>query len=367
MASSNSLRHPLTRIGLASIALLLFLTLSGCGFDTHQSVLNPQGPVARMQLDLFYVTLWVTGFLFVTVGGALAWAVWRYRARPGDETKPLPEQSHGSAVVEVGLIFASAVMLVFIAVPTLQGIMYMHDLPPGDNNDAIKIKATGYQWWWEFEYPDKGLITANEMVVPVGRPIHLELLSADVNHSFWLPRLAGKTDLIPGQTNRMWFQADETGTFWGQCAEFCGDSHAFMLFRVHVVSNEEYEAWILKTLEPRESIAAISEAQPAENSEKLKLGHQLFLANCATCHRVDVQAVGQAPNLHNIASRTTLGAGWLKNTEENLHRWIQVSEKIKPGNLMYNGWEGMVGLKDRKEVLTDENVEAIIAYLNTLR
>ena len=362
-------------LGFATFLLLACFALSGCGFDTHQSAMQPRGPVARMQYDAFMVTIWVTGFLFLTVGGALGWAVWRYRSRPGDENKPLPKQSHGSALVEVGLIIASAVMLVFVAVPTLQGIMFMHDLPSENGTDAVQVRVTGYQWWWQFEYLDEGLITANEMVIPVGKPVQLELIGGDVNHSFWLPRLAGKTDLIPGQTNNMWIQADEPGMYWGQCAEFCGDSHAFMLFRVRAIPQEEYDTWLAQTLAednleadeaPVETARQNDSAPDQERLAAIERGHQLFLQNCATCHRVQPRAAGVAPNLHNIAARSTIAAGWMENNYENLHEWIQHSEEVKPGNLMYNGLAGMVGLKDRQEILTDDNVDAIIAYLDTL-
>lgn len=377
MKTSASFLFPLklaSRVGpilLLGVALLL---LAGCGFtESKQSALNPQGPVARNQFDAFVVTLWVTSFLFVTVGGALAWAVWRYRARPGDEHKPLPKQTHGSALVEVGLIVASAVMLVFIAVPTLQGIVYMKETPKDRVGEPVQIRAVGYQWWWQFEYLDEGIITANEMVIPVGRPVEIELVSADVNHSFWLPRLAGKVDLIPGQVNHIWIEADEAGTFWGQCAEFCGDSHAFMLFRVHAREEAEYQAWLQHTLETSDRREAPTvEAAVTPQQQLVAQGHGLFMRHCATCHRVEPTQVGDAPNLHNIAERTTIAAGWMENNDENLHRWIKHSEQVKPGNLMYHGWEGMEASALKNEthqamLREDANINAIIAYLDTLK
>lgn len=372
-------RHPrLARIcALSLLGLCLAVLLAGCGeafnFDSEQSALDPKGPVARQQKETYDITLWVTAFLWVTVGGALLWAVWRYRARPGDENKALPKQTHGSALVEVGLIVVSAIMLVFIAVPTLQGIVYMKELPPQQMEEAVKIRATGYQWWWEFEYLDEGLITANELVLPVDRPVYVELVSGDVNHSFWLPKLAGKVDLIPGQLNDIWFQADETGTYWGQCAEFCGDSHAFMLFRAHVREADEYETWLEETLatSERDPTQTPSRASTGEDRQErvaaIQRGHELFTKNCATCHRVRPNAAGRGPNLHNIASRSTLAAGWLENNAENLHHWIQNSEEIKPGNLMYYGFPDMEGLKEKQDLLTDENVNDLVAYLGTLK
>ena len=369
----RTLRHRATVVASALLALIL----SGCNFAAPQSALDPKGPVARMQDDLFMVTLWVTLFLFVTVGGALAWVVWRYRRRPGDDDASIPKQTHGSAVVEVGLILFSAAMLVIIAVPTLQGIVYMDDVPEEMKGEAVDITVRGYRWWWEFDYPDHGVITANEMVIPAGVPVRLKLIAGDVIHSFWLPKLAGKKDLMPGKENIMWIQADEDelGTFWGQCAEFCGDSHAYMLFRAHAVTPAEFDAWVAEhAKDPRldakgRPLVQIAETTKAER-EAIYRGQQLFNANCATCHRVQANSTLHAPNLAHFAGRTTIGAGWLENTDENLKRWIQHSEEVKPGNLMYHGVNGMPGMKEapmRDVIADDAKVEAIIAYLRTLR
>ena len=246
--------------------------------------------VAETQLDLFMLTVWVTAFIFLAVGGVYVYVVIRFRdKKDGDES--IPSQGHGNPLVELSLIGVSILLLVIIAVPTLQGIWYTHetpndessllgswytngDLSEADANEPFIIRAIGYQWWWEFEYPQLGITTANEMVMPAGRPIHIELRSVDVIHSFWLPKIAGKVDLIPGRANSMWIQAGDTidawakktgfeGTenerqvayeqyledeiydyYYGQCAEYCGDSHARMLFRAHVVNDEDFYAWV---------------------------------------------------------------------------------------------------------------------------
>lgn len=377
----NMLRTP--QFIVAALIALLAISLLGASWDQHQSALDPKGPIAQDQYNTFMLTLWVTTFLFVTVGGALAYSVIKFRMKPGDENGPLPKQSHGSIFVELGLIGFSAVMLLIIAVPTLRGIVFMKKVPEAYAADAIEITVTGYQWWWEFEYLDEGgLITANEMVFPVGRAIKLNLVTDDVIHSFWLPKLAGKTDLMPGQVNNMWILADEPGTYWGQCAEFCGEAHAYMLFRAHAVSEAEYAQWLeAQKQSPKrneDGTPALEKGRYTTSEiETIHRGQKLYNQHCATCHRNDPYQIGnKAPNLAHLASRETLAAGWMENTAENLHEWIQHSETIKPGNLMYYGVGNMAGLRDQQIasetnpkplVLSDRNVDAIVAYLQTLK
>ncbi|MEC7487493.1 MAG: cytochrome c oxidase subunit II, partial [Verrucomicrobiota bacterium] len=254
------------------------------------STFVPKGPIAETQLDLFMLTVWVTGFIFIAVGGVYTYAIIRFREKPNDN-RPLPTQGHGNPLIEIGLIGASIFLLVIIAVPTLQGIWFTHDTPNDlesrmgvwyegeglsdeEAENPLIIKVKGYRWWWAFEYPQLGITTANEMVIPAGKVVHLELRSADVIHSFWLPKIAGKVDLIPGRTNSMWIRAGDNYLKWkekhghkddseslrseystyledeihdyyyGQCAEYCGDSHARMLFRAHVVDDDEFSNWV---------------------------------------------------------------------------------------------------------------------------
>ncbi|TVR55621.1 MAG: cytochrome c oxidase subunit II, partial [Puniceicoccaceae bacterium] len=195
----------------------------------HQSTFVTEGPLARMQLDLFYVTLWVTTFIFITVGGVLAYAQIKFKAKKGEERSEPPAQTHGNPLVELGLIVASIGLLVIIAIPTVRGIWYMETIPY-DDEDMVEIVATGYQWWFRFDYTDLGFTTANEVVIPAGRNVHFHLRTNDVIHSFWIPRLAGKKDMIPNRANSMWIRADGPGYYWGHCAEFCGESHANMRF-----------------------------------------------------------------------------------------------------------------------------------------
>jgi len=360
---------------LLPVLLVTVLLLSGCiNTNSHQSALDPKGPVAQNQYDAFMLTLYVTGFLWITVGGALLYAVWRFRARKSDDPNAMPKQSHGNVPVELGLVIASAICLVIIAVPTLTGIVYMKTVPVRAGQEPITVEATGFQWWFEFRYPQENVITANEFVVPVDTPIRVNLRSGDVIHSFWLPKLAGKVDFIPGQENFIWFQADEAGEYYGQCAEFCGDSHAYMLFRCREVSDAEYRVW----LEHQKKDAALPLDAPAqlvqlpENADEalVAAGQEAFNTHCITCHTLGKSGGKTGPNLTHFASRNTLAAGWLENTPENLYRWIRHPDAVKPGNYMWRGVPlagagVMQGLSEKQ--ISDEEIRALVAYLTLLK
>ena len=348
-----------------------FINIAG-----QQSTLDPQGPVAQNQLTIFYVTLWVTVFLFVTVGGALAFATWKFRQRKGDDPDYIPPQSHGHPLIEVGLVIGSAVLLVIIAIPTFSGILFQSQVPVNPDGEVIEVNVTGYQWWWGFEYPEHGFHTANEIVFPAGKVVKLNLKANDVIHSFWLPKLAGKMDLIPGQQNEMWIKADEPGYFWGQCAEFCGDSHAYMLFRAKALSEEDYAEWLVKQQTP--SVKGGADYSPIHVSDSSQTqvleGTRLFMENCVRCHSADSKVQTMGPNLAHFGSRSSIAAGWLENEPENLEYWILHPDKIKPGNFMWNGFADpndptgaplMEGLKDAN--LTSEDAKALVAYLYSLK
>jgi len=365
---------------LVGAALGLLPLLGGCSLniDGKQSALDPQGPIAANQYDIFMVTLYVTGFLFVTVGGALAWTVWRFRERKGDDPSFIPPQSHGHPLVEVGLVGVSALLLVIIAIPTFGGILLKERPPVREGEEAITVNVTGYQWWWSFEYPDYGFYTANEIVFPAGTVVKLNLRTDDVIHSFWLPKLAGKTDLMAGQENRMWIQADQPGYFWGQCAEYCGDSHAYMLFRAKALSREEWEEWLAR--QQRKTVTAdyrpVMPVEQMADSAKVMRGAELFVQNCARCHSVDPAVQTSGPNLAHFGSRSSIAAGWFENEPELLARWIKDPDSIKPGNYMWKGfWTYdrtakeqvllMEGLDHAN--LGDDDVDALVEYLYTLK
>ena len=389
---------------------LSILLLVGCDYHSRQSTFDPKGPVAREQLDLFMITVWVVLFLFVTVGGVLLYAVIRFRERKTDDPDFKPKQSHGNPLVEMSLILVSIVMLVIIAVPTLKAIWFTHDLPEDDasrlknwyperlpeetREEVLTVYVYGWQWWWSFEYPQLGLVTANELAVPVGKVVRLELRSRDVIHSFWLPKIAGKVDTIPGRTNSMWIQADETGRYYGQCAEFCGESHAYMLFRTDVLSDGDFAKWVDAQKTPasnpggseswdqfRDSLASYRKGDTPTGGNPLLEGAVLFYGKgqCNTCHAVKGSGIAMgvvAPDLTHVGSRKSIAAGWLDQTDEdgnidptlqleNFYHWVRNPDSVKPGNLMYKGTAGMMGLKDIQ--LTDDEVHKIALYLQSLK
>jgi cytochrome c oxidase subunit 2 len=404
----------------ASISLaVLGLWLTGCRswLDGFQSTLSVDGPVARSQRQLFYTTCYVTFAIFLVVGGVLAYATIRFKDRGHAGAKP-PPQGHGNPLVEIGLIAASVLLLVIIAVPTLRAIWFAYDIPVEQKGQAYQIVATGYQWWWKFEYPnalvklapsgEMPLATANELVIPAGRPVHIELRTADVIHSFWVPKLAGKVDMIPNRANHIWLQADQPGYFYGQCAQFCGDSHAVMRFRVIALDEKEFAAWLAQQTQPARSVATSAAAapptaqphvilasfkqnqfgfgpawasdapipqldlwraqQPPDKDEDPALiarGRALFQAKtCISCHAVRGQeglgVIG--PDLTHLGARTTVAAGLLENTPEQLARWISHPDQVKPGNKMYT-----TGYVPNHVTLDADEVTALVAYLRSLK
>ncbi len=390
-----------------------------------QSTIDVAGPVAESQRHVFYVTVWVTGIIFVLVASVLTYATLKYKARnDSDEQTPTPPQGHGNPFIELGLIAASVLALVFIAIPTLRAIWYAYDVPAAEKTNALEVNATGYQWWFKFEYPSEQidgvgpLTTANELVIPVGRAIRINLRANDVMHSFWVPKLAGKVDMIPNRGNHLWLKADAPGYFWGQCAEYCGESHAVMRFRLIALAQKDYAEWIIAQKAPARALTppsdgALAKTQPAgyafknpgrnapgyssafdtdplaawlkqqkpaanENPVLIAQGHDLFTAkSCVTCHVVRGNNMGGAPfapDLTHIGSRTTIAAGLLENNSVNLHRWITRPNEVKPGNKMYLGINGMPGymmMQDDKLVphivVSDEEAPAIVAYLQSLK
>lgn len=386
--------------------LLLFpfflLILTGCDFQSRQSYMDPKGEIAQIQYDLFMLTVWVTGGIFIVVGGALLWAVVRYRERPSDRDQPPPAQSHGDPLIEVGLILAAVVLLVIIAIPTVRDIWHTHPTPDepesylgswfqgeaaaGTEEEPLIIYAYGWQWWFSFEYPQLGITTGNEFAMPEGKVVHFELRARDVIHSFWLPKLAGKVDMIPGRANHMWMRASEPGHYYGQCAEYCGEAHAYMQFRADVLTVDDFHEWVRqRQSEPPPPVGddwdefvqkAARDPDSLPDNEVVH-GARLFFGRgaCVQCHAIDgTMAAGlKGPNLTHVASNKSLAAGWMEHLNEdgsidrekqyeNLFEWIRRSEEIKPGNLMYHDVGGM------KDVdLTDEEVHQISAFLQTLK
>lgn len=332
-----------TRSLVVPAFLIGILILQACGGDHPQSTLAPSSDVARSIDGLFRTIVWWALGVLVVVAVALFYTLVRFRERPGGER---PKPIHGHTVLEIGWTLPPAIILIAIAIPTIQTI-FVIDRPP--ETEALVIEATGHQWWWEFHYPESGIVTANEAHIPVGRTVDFRLRSADVLHSFWVPKLGGKRDMVPGRENMLWFTADSAGDYWGQCAEYCGTDHALMLFRIIADEPDQFDAWLA------------SEAQPAEtpDDDAARRGRRVFTGNaCVGCHTVRGTAeVGAVfgPDLTHIGSRTTIGAGILENTRENLERWLRETQEVKPGNLM------------PQISLTDEEIRDLAAYLMSLR
>lgn len=324
---------------LSSIAATATTALAG---PENLSIFDPVSPAATPIRDLFMLVFGVIGIIFVVTEGALIWSIIRYRAK-GDETTE-PPQIYGSNPIELAWTVIPIIIVFTLFLVTTRTIysLDVQEAPEG----ALKVKATGHQWWWEFEYEDLGITTAGELHVPKGVPVFVELRSADVNHSFWVPRLAGKIDCIPNRENHLWFQADEIGTWYGQCAEFCGTQHAKMLIRVISENEDDFDSWVA------------SQKLPASETPTKLHGKEVFLSlACVNCHNVQgVSMVGGfGPDLTHLMSRKTIASGAAKNTAENLRSWLQNPDSIKEGALMPN------------MMLDDTQLDALVEYLQTLK
>lgn len=346
----------------------LILILSGCEFDGPRSVLNPAGRVAEIQLGLLTYTTWLSVIVLVAVFGALVYAIVKFRRRGNDNS--IPNQTHGSVVMEAVWTIIPVIIVIMIAIPTVRAIFETETRYEPTEGDVV-VNVMGYQWWWAFEYPELGIVTANELHFPVGSRVVLNVDSADVLHSFWVPRLGGKIDLIPGQDNRMWLEADEPGVYYGHCAELCLGAHAYMRFRVIVDTQEDYDAWVasFQAVQAPELMAAdtVVPVQATTEDEQITQGQALFASKgCIGCHNVtgyfaEGQTTGSArfPDLTNYGLRLTLAAGVLPNTQENLEAWLSNPQAIKPGNRMPALWAADAANRD-------EEIAAVSAYLLSL-
>lgn len=363
-------------IGLVAIGAFIALVV-GCTPSHAQSTFDALGPVAKSQLDLFWITFWVGLVVFILVEGAILYIAFRYKRKPDDSADPA--QTHGSTRLEIIWTVIPAILLLVVAVPTVQTVFANLNTPAPPPGEVVeRIEAIGHQWWFEFRYPEHGVVTANELHIPVDTIVEFKLKSVDVIHSFWVPKLGGKVDMVPNNENSMWLQANEPGLYFGQCAEFCGVSHANMRFKVVAESREDYDAWLLA-----QAANAVVPIDPL-----VQEGMDLFgapEAGCTQCHTIqgNRSARGRVgPDLSHVASRRHLAAGIMDNTgvafanqsvvpdvnvsilQDNLRAWITDPESIKSGNIMsrdaavYNG---------TLPELTDRQISALVAYLTTLK
>jgi cytochrome c oxidase subunit 2 len=345
MADRKRSPFPLALFAWAALAVLGLLVLpldaSWAQAAHPQTTLEPRSEVGR-SIDrlLDDIVLWVI-VIFVIVEAALVVTVIRFRRHSG--SRPA-KAIHGNTALEIGWTLAPAIILAFIAVPTVKTIFVNAKHTPGD----IVVRVVGHQWWWEFQYPGLGVITANELHLPANKTVSLELESVDVIHSFWIPAFAGKKDLIPGRTNHLWFTPEQTGTFPGQCAEFCGASHANMMFKVMVEPQAEFDAWVAQQKAP--PTAPDSTSLAARGLAIYQKGQ------CVACHMIDGVSYGViGPNLSKVATRTTIASGMFPNDDPHLKAWIRNAPSLKPGSLML------------KQDLSDTDLEAVVAYLRTRR
>jgi len=288
------------------------------------------------------LVLGICAAIFVVVAGLLAVTVVRFRARPEDEGRE-PPQVYGSTQIELAWTVVPLLIVVLLGLVTARNILALQKdtRPPG----WLPVTAIGHQWWWEFHYPEAGVVTANELHLPVGRPAFFDLESQDVIHSFWVPQLSGKTDLIPNRTNHLWMEPREPGIYVGQCAEYCGTQHANMLLRVVVHTPEDFDRWLA------------SQRRDAVMNPAVAAGRHVFETTaCINCHTVrGTDADGRfGPDLTHLMSRSTIGAGVATNDREHLIAWISSPDHLKPG-------ARMPAMK-----LEPKQIELVVDYLLTL-
>lgn len=341
----------------------------GCTPSDPQSTFGTFGPVARDQAMVFWVIFALGAVVFVLVEGAILYMVIKFRRRPGDGD---PEQVHGNNQVEIAWTVVPAIILIIAVIPSLIVTFSSANSPQPPEEGGLVVEAIGHQWWFEFNYPEYGVVVANEMHIPVDKPVNIKLGSVDVIHSFWVPKLAGKVDMVPGNDNTMWFLAEREGEYFGQCAEFCGVSHANMRFKVVAESQEDFDAWIA---------AQLTDASDPTDPLALQ-GQELFMSGdtlCFRCHTVGGTRLARGkigPTLTHVASRRHLASGLMKNTEDgsevvssallqaNLKEWLTDPDEVKPGNIMSRDAEIYDGTLP---ALTENQIDALVAYLLTLK
>jgi cytochrome c oxidase subunit 2 len=355
-------------LGLLALGLLL----ASCAPNASQDSLKPEGPYAQTIYDLFVPVFWVAVAVFVIVEGGIVLILIRYRHRKHRDQ--MPAQSHGNTRLEIGWTILPAVVLAFVTVPTVATIWDLAQKPPAD---ALHITVEGHQWWWGFRYTDPDMtisygdgpiLVGDVMVIPTGRTVYLDLSSIGgqiggsdaeqdyaVIHSFWVPQLAGKQDVVPGRTNHILLEADHPGTYYGQCAEFCGLQHGRMKFRVLALSPSDFEAWVA------------NEKQPAVTSQEAlaRQGAELFAngvssgGQCIACHAIGGvnSGVNAGPDLTHFASDSHscfAGCDWDTSDIEALKAWLRDPNAVKLGAKMPNYH------------LTEPEIDALVAYLLSL-
>jgi cytochrome c oxidase subunit 2 len=335
-----------------SFRLVVFsciIAVAAFGQEVHSvgNIFQPRATPAESIYHLSLLVLAVCAAIFLVVSGVLTYIIMRFRRKEGDRREPA--QVYGSNRIEIAWTVIPILIVFVLTMATARVVSAIQNKRAAA--DALQITVVGHQWWWEIRYPALGIVTANEVHVPVSTTANpaialLQLESADVAHSFWVPQLAGKTDLIPNRTNSMWIDPKQTGTFLGNCAEYCGTQHANMRLRVIVQSRAEFAKW-----------AAGQRQYPSADAD-VEAGRIQFLSlSCVNCHAVSgTLAAGTfGPDLSHLMSRNTLGAGAIPNTVENLRAWIKDPQAVKPGSLMPN------------MQLTSRELDEVVLYLSSLK
>jgi cytochrome c oxidase subunit 2 len=355
--AAPSLQGALQRgfIGARSVfSAVLFASLSSARIASAQSptsIFAPAGTPAQSIFGLSMLVLSITLAIFLIVAGLLLYALIRYRQRLEDSDRE-PAQIYGSNQIELSWTVIPILIVVMLFLTTTRVILGTEAIPKPDS--AMDVTVIGHQFWWEYRYPKLGVVTANELHIPVSDPAkpvptYLTLSSADVTHSFWIPRLAGKTDVIPNRVNTMWIDPQAEGLYLGQCAQYCGTQHAKMLLRVYAQSPADFAAWVEQQKKPA--------TQDFPGNPSATEGQAVFMHNaCINCHTIaGTAATGRfGPDLTHLASRDTIASGPIQNTPENLRKWIDDPNTMKPGSLM------------PAMHLNDHDLDAITAYLTQL-
>jgi len=321
------------RLVLAAVAAVV-LVLAGCSEvkNNKQNSLQPKSPQAQKIYDLFVPILIIAIVIGIAIIAATVYLAIRFRYRPG--TNENPKQIHGNTRLEIGWTIIPALLLAIVAVPTVATIF---DLAQNPGPSALQVNVEGKQWWWQFSYPDAKVVTADELIIPTGRDVFVHLNACDgtgaaktcnVIHSFWVPELAGKKDVVPGQTNTMTLSAEKPGTYLGQCAEYCGLSHANMRFRVIAKSPADFQKWLNEQQQgPVNPLYDSDGTTPAGPTQELIV--KTF--QCTNCHVFDDSSkAAYAPNLTHLASRTVFASGAYPLTKTNLVNWVKNAPSMIP-------------------------------------
>ncbi|MEH7382385.1 cytochrome c oxidase subunit II [Bacillus sp. JJ1533] len=348
----------LPKVRLFTLFSFMALLLAGCG-EPFVSALTPAGEVAKMQYDLMILATSIMVIVIAVVTIIFIIALVKFRRKKVGENK-IPKQVEGNHTLEIIWTTIPILLLLVLAVPTVSATFKLADVKAMEQDeDAVVINVTANLYWWEFEYPKDGIVTAQELVVPMDEKVYFNLIAADVKHSFWIPAAGGKLDTNTDNVNKFWLEFDSESTekagglLYGKCAELCGPSHALMDFKVKPVPRAEYDQWI-------NSMVAAKDAEHVPANDLAKAGEELFTTNgCLNCHAINTgEKRPTAPSLANFGDRSSI-AGKLEFSEDNLKDWLKDPESIKPGN-------NMTGTYDSKG-LSDDDLDALAEYLMGLK